>query len=224
MPTVGDLRIVDTTTTSLVISALVNVTNPTKYSATVPYFDIDIAVNSTDLGHATVRNVSVKAGKNVNIPIVATWDPLGMGGKNGSHIGRELLSQYVSGTETPTESNQDETANCNQGFNTTLTLRTHAGSIPAQPLLGKALASLEFEIPTPKLGGQPSGGDDDDGGDEDDPEDDGRPHFIRGATVCIWRRPHSWRAFTDHRVQRCTSSPRPQHLLSLHRSTTQYCT
>ena len=96
-PTIGGLRILDTNATSLTLAALVNVTNPTEYSANVPYFDIDIAYNGTDLGHATVENVHVKEGRNINIPITAVWNPTGMGGIHGRIIGRELLSRYVSG-------------------------------------------------------------------------------------------------------------------------------
>lgn len=66
-----------------------------------------------------------------------------------------------------------------QGFNTTLTLRTHEGSIPSQPALGRALKGFEFEMPTPSLHGPPQDGDDDD----DDDEDDSGPHFIKDATV-----------------------------------------
>lgn len=96
-PTIGGLRILDTNATSVTLAALVNITNPTEYSAKVPYFDIDIAYNGTDLGHATVKDVHVKEGRNFNIPITAVWNPTAMSGTHGRKIGRELLSQYVSG-------------------------------------------------------------------------------------------------------------------------------
>jgi len=66
------------------------------------------------------------------------------------------------------------------GFNTTLTLKTHNGTIPSQPGLGEALSSLKIEIPTPKLTPPKNPNHPDD----DDDEDDKAPHFIDDATVC----------------------------------------
>ena len=65
-----------------------------------------------------------------------------------------------------------------KGYNTTLTLRTHNGSIPALPHLGAALSNFSVELPTPKLTPpkNPSHPD-------RDPDDDG-PRFIDDATVC----------------------------------------
>ncbi|KAL8724781.1 MAG: hypothetical protein Q9166_007759 [cf. Caloplaca sp. 2 TL-2023] len=132
-PKVGALDILETSKTSLTIGAKVNVTNPTEYSATVPFIDINISVNDTILGHATARDVSVVPGPNHDLAVVAVWDPSSHSGKKGAHIGSELLSQYIS------------------GYNTTLTLRTHAQSIPSQPRLGSALSIFNVTIPTPKL-------------------------------------------------------------------------
>ena len=84
-----------------------------------------------------------------------------MGGKEAKLVGRELLSQYIS------------------GWNTTLTLRTHSGTIPSQPALGRALSKFEIELATPRLHA-PSPG---------NPEDPGSPangsdtHFIKDATM-----------------------------------------
>lgn len=89
----------------------------------------------------------------------ATWDPTTFGGEKAAKIGRELLSQYIS------------------GFNTTLTFQTHENSIPHQPKLGKALSKFKIELPTPRLS-TPSTGNGDDDGDEDDH----KPHFIDDAT------------------------------------------
>ncbi|KAL8751439.1 MAG: hypothetical protein Q9199_006415 [Rusavskia elegans] len=132
-PEVGALEILETSKTGLTIRAKVNVTNPTEYSATVPFIDINISVNDTILGHATARDVSVVPGPNHDLAVIAVWDPSHKSGKKGAHIGRELLSQYIS------------------GYNTTLTLRTHASSIPSQPRLGTALSIFNVTIPTPKL-------------------------------------------------------------------------
>ncbi|KAF2142445.1 uncharacterized protein K452DRAFT_326348 [Aplosporella prunicola CBS 121167] len=160
-PKVGGLRILDTTESSLTLEALVNFTNPTDYSATVPYADINLLTNGTVLGHVTARDIKVKPGNNTNVVVQAVWDPLSASGEEGRAVGRELLSQYIS------------------GFNTTLTLRTHANTIPAQPALGRALADLPLKLPTPRLH-NPSSGDDDD---DNDSPDDKAPHFIRSATM-----------------------------------------
>lgn len=74
-----------------------NFTNPTEYSAKVPFVDVLILVNGTTLGHATARNIVVVPGVNIKIPIRAVWQPYKSSGIDGVAMGRELLSQYVSG-------------------------------------------------------------------------------------------------------------------------------
>ena len=134
-------------------------TNPTDYAATVPYINIHIVKNGSLLGHATARDLYVKPGLNENLLVQAIYDPLAMGGPTAKEIGRQLLSQYIT------------------GLNTTLTLQMHNGSIPTQPMLGKALSKFPVEIPTPKLKPPPS-----DPNDPDAPTDDG-PHFIKDAVM-----------------------------------------
>ena len=63
------------------------------------------------------------------------------------------------------------------GYNTSLTLRTHNGTIPSLPNIGHALSNFSVDIPTPRLKppknpNRPV----------DDPEND-RPRFIDDATV-----------------------------------------
>lgn len=65
------------------------------------------------------------------------------------------------------------------GFNVTLTVKMHEGSIPSQPALGKALSAFEIKIPVPKLATPHLPGDGDDG--DDDTGDS--PSFIDHATV-----------------------------------------
>ena len=98
-PKVGDLKILDTTRTTFHIEAKVNMTNPTNYSAIVPYVNINMLSNGTVLGFAVARNVKVVPGQNDNIPVVATWEPARFGGEKGLKVGRELLSQYISGQQ-----------------------------------------------------------------------------------------------------------------------------
>jgi len=136
----------------------------------VPYVDIKVLTNGTLLGHVTARNVSVVPGNNTNIVVQVVWEPALAGGAKGKAVGRELLSQYLS------------------GYNTTLSLRTHKGTIPCQPALGKALESFIITIPTPRMSypkPTPPGGDDPEGP-TNPPEDDGKPHFIQEATMHIF--------------------------------------
>ena len=118
--------------------------------------------NGSLLGHATARDLYVKPGENHNLLVKAVYSPFDLGGKNAKEVGRQLLSQYIS------------------GWNTTLTLQTHKGSIPTQPALGKALSKFAVEIATPKLRA-PTPGDPEDP-DDPDKEHDG-PHFIQDVTM-----------------------------------------
>jgi len=159
----GNLSIVETSPTSITLHVHVNFTNPTNYSATVPYFDIDILVNGTHLGHAMARDVEVRPGNNTNVVVSAVWDPYSNGGAKGKQVGAELLSQYVS------------------GFNTSITLQAHDGTIPAQPALGKLLSHFPITLPAPRLSTpkEPSSGKPHE---PSNPSDE-RSHFIHDATM-----------------------------------------
>ena len=92
-----DLRIRGSNRHSLDIEAVISFTNPTNYSAVVPFFDINILTNGTLLGNATAKNIRVVPGRNENLAVSARWDPQKLSGKEGLDVGTELLSQYVSG-------------------------------------------------------------------------------------------------------------------------------
>jgi hypothetical protein len=96
-PKVENLEIVDTSEKGLVIQAKVNFTNPTNYSATVPYVDIIIEKNGTAIGHAKLEHATIVPGKNAGVVARAVWEPGLASGKKGAKVGRELLSQYISG-------------------------------------------------------------------------------------------------------------------------------
>jgi hypothetical protein len=160
-PRVDNLRILSTSKTRLEIEARVNFTNPTEYTAHVPYVNIHILNNGSVLGDAIAMNVDVVQGDNLGMIVKASWDPTTFGGDDAKGIGRELLSQYIS------------------GFNTTLTFRTHENSIPYQPSLGETLSKFEVEIPTPRLRIPSSPG-------NDDSDDGGAPHFIDNAVFHLW--------------------------------------
>ncbi|KAK3627272.1 hypothetical protein LTR56_013744 [Elasticomyces elasticus] len=168
-PKVFGLQILDTSPTSLTLGARVNISNPTNYSASVPFMDIHILANETVIGHATAKGIEIVPGRNDNLYVEAVWDPSTLGGEQGKRVGREFLSQYIS------------------GYNTSLTLKAHEGSIPGNPGLGRALGRFGVEMPTPSLGGAPKKklpGEPDDG--DGDGDDDGKkkkgPHFLDDAT------------------------------------------
>lgn len=131
-PQIRSLRVLDTTTDSLTLQALVNVTNPSEYTAHVPFANIHVWHNGSVLGEATVENVDVIEGPNPDILVTAKWKP-SMGGLEGRQIGRDLISQYLS------------------GFNTSITVKAHRDSIPGQPILCEALSRFNMTFQTPKL-------------------------------------------------------------------------
>ena len=163
---VGDLEIVGTNENGLLIQASVNFTNPTNYSATIPYVNISIEKNGSTIGYANVANATIVPGKNVHVLARAEWKPSVAGGKEGAKVGKELLSQYIS------------------GYNTTLTFRTNRNTIPHSPELGEALSKFPVTIQAPRLSPPPQDGDDPE--DPEDPGDPGKeegPHFIKSATM-----------------------------------------
>ncbi|KAH6524441.1 hypothetical protein HBI07_206090 [Parastagonospora nodorum] len=157
---VGNLSIIKTTPTSMTMQVHVNVTNPSNYSATIPYFSINILVNGTVLGQALINDMHVKPGNNTNLIATALWDPFTNSGAKGREVGSEMLSQYIS------------------GFNTSVTLQAHNATIPALPGLSHLLSKYPITLPAPHLRHpkDPNDGDDDD----DEPQKD---HFIQSTTM-----------------------------------------
>lgn len=96
-PRIVSLEVVDTTHSSLQISTRVNFTNPTDYSATVPYADALVIFNGTAVAHVVVRNFTVVPGNNTNATVEFSWNPLQNGGKDGVDAGRKLISSFISG-------------------------------------------------------------------------------------------------------------------------------
>lgn len=147
--------ILGSTPDSLRLQALVNITNPTPYSAYVPYVNVHILCNGSTIGEVSAEDLEITTGNNSSLVVTATWQP-SLSGEKGKEVARNLLSQYLS------------------GFNTTLSVRAHRDSIPGQPMLGEALSHFNFTLPAPRM--QLPG---DDSGDSD-PKKKG--HFIRDAT------------------------------------------
>lgn len=160
-PQVSDIHILDTTYSSVTLEARVNVTNPTNYTASVPSASLRIACNGSIVGHVTAKHLHLTKGRNTDLLVTATWAPAHSGDR-AAQIGRDLISQYLS------------------GFNTTVTVKTHRGSIPGQPLLGSALSKLSLNLTVPRLR-VPSGPDDD----PDEDKEARKGHFIQDATMHV---------------------------------------
>lgn len=142
-PKIGNISIVETTPSSIRLQVIVNITNPTPYTAYIPSVNIHLISNGSLIGEASAKNMSITTGNNTNLVVSALWKP-SIGGDLGVERGRDLLSSYIS------------------GFNTSAILRTHRGSIPGLPDLGNSLSRMNFTMALPRL--SLPGGDDDDKG------------------------------------------------------------
>lgn len=100
-PRVVSLQLKNTTNSSLFVSTKLNFTNPTEYSATIPFVDVLMLYNDTAIAHVIARNISVVPGNNTNVSVDFLWSPLDAGGREGVGKGRALLSSYISGTPMP---------------------------------------------------------------------------------------------------------------------------
>ncbi|KAK4867493.1 hypothetical protein LT330_001003 [Penicillium expansum] len=158
-PRVVSLQLGKTTESSMLVSTQANFTNPTNYSATVPFLDLLILYNDTAVAHITAHNISVGPGNNSYVPIDFFWCPLDAAGVDGVEAGRALMSSYIS------------------GLNTTITIKSHRNTIPSLPDLGEALSILNITVPVPQIS-VPGSPDSDDG--------DQKPRFIHDATFYLW--------------------------------------
>ncbi|KAL2112059.1 hypothetical protein VUR80DRAFT_5485 [Thermomyces stellatus] len=131
-PRIGGVKVLRTTPTAIHIEALVNITNPTPYSASVPYFTAHVMKNRSVIGDVAVRNARITTGRVENLLISAVWEP-SLSGERGRKIGVDLVSEYLSGQ------------------NITLTVKAHEKSVPAAPVLGRVLFNFDFEVAAPRL-------------------------------------------------------------------------
>lgn len=58
------------------------------------------------------------------------------------------------------------------GYNTTVTIKPHQGTIPALPKLGEAMSKLAFDMQVPNVPVPRS---------HEDTDGDGKPHFVQSA-------------------------------------------
>jgi hypothetical protein len=156
-PRVVSLELKDTTETSLLVSTQMNFTNPTDYSAKIPFVDVLMFYNETALAHIVARNISIIPGHNANVSIEFLWSPLDIGGADGKQAGRSLMASVAS------------------GYNTTVTIKTYQGTIPSLPKIGQGLSAIPIDVSVPRLSdpGSPDNGD----------EDGNNSRFIQDSTV-----------------------------------------
>ncbi|XP_044724542.1 pre-rRNA processing protein [Hirsutella rhossiliensis] len=114
-PQFGELRIINTSDTSVHLRAKVNLTNLTPYTAKIPYVSLHIMKQGYMIGEAVAEDVDLQIGHNSDISVSATWDPSTFGKAQGREAGRRLVSDYLSGK------------------NTTVEVKAHRGTIPALP-------------------------------------------------------------------------------------------
>ena len=96
-PEIESLKIIRTTKSSVLIRTNVSFTNPTNYSAHIPYVNVKLVHNSTEVAQLIARDLSVSPGRNSAIIVDGLWNPFDISGEKGVVAGRQLLSQYVSG-------------------------------------------------------------------------------------------------------------------------------
>lgn len=96
-PRLQSFKILHTTQSTVSLQATVNFTNPTPYSATIPFVDCLMLFNGSALAHMTGRELAIVPGENTGVTVEALWNPLAAGGKKGVEAGRELISSYISG-------------------------------------------------------------------------------------------------------------------------------
>ena len=73
--------------------ALVNITNPTLYSAYAPFVGIHILSNGSIIGEANAKDLVVRPGENTNLELTALWNP-SQSGSEGVKKGRDLLHEH----------------------------------------------------------------------------------------------------------------------------------
>lgn len=127
------------------IEGQVNFTNPTPYSASIPFLSVYVMSNSETIASATVHDLNMRPGPANRVSVNVTWDPLGFGGKEAVSQGRRLISDYLSGK------------------NATITIQPHNESLPGLPELGDALRRIRMDFPLPPMNLPDDGGDDGEG-------------------------------------------------------------
>lgn len=159
-PRVGEIYIRNTTITTVLVESKVNFTNPTLYTADIPYVSVHLVSNGHVLATATVEGLQMHRGNITNANARVLWDPVGLGGPRAQAEANLLISNYLSGE------------------NTTIAARTHRDSLPGMPDVGEALSRINITFPMPPME-LPE--------DDEDPGDETIGHgFIRDAVFHIF--------------------------------------
>ncbi|KAF1820362.1 uncharacterized protein K489DRAFT_301784, partial [Dissoconium aciculare CBS 342.82] len=181
-PHLTDLRLHSSTRTSLVLAAIFGFTNPTPYSAQIPYFSAEFLSSGHLLGGITLgRNTSVTEGRNEDVGVSVEYAPLlqqhraGISaedeGRKARDEGRAFLGKFISGGK------ED------------LVLGVRGSPRTFIPEGSPAARNDKIRIPRGllKIGGGGGGmQDDDDTNEGDDGGDDDGLHFIQDATFHLF--------------------------------------
>lgn len=100
-PKIESVSIKETTQSSVNVLAKMNFTNPTNYSAYIPYIEMKLSHNGTDVAHILAREMSITPGENSGVEVEGLWDPSKASGDKGITAGRALLSRFISGLPLP---------------------------------------------------------------------------------------------------------------------------
>jgi hypothetical protein len=96
MPRLESVEVGSTTYSTMLVKTRVNVTNPTPYSASVPYADFMMLYNGTKVAHITALDIALASKADATVHVDIMWEP-SEGGEDGVEAGREFLSKCVSG-------------------------------------------------------------------------------------------------------------------------------
>jgi hypothetical protein len=169
------------------LAALTAFTNPTPYSANVPYLSIDFLSRNNRLGSVIVRNTSVQTGENEGVSVFGVYDPLhqenskqgGEAGEKARDEGRALLGKFISGGG---DGLVIGVRGSRRSFVPEGSPAANNDSCMAAAL-GRVLENFgTFEVKIPKGLFKIGAADEDDDGDDDD---DGL-HFIQDATFHLF--------------------------------------
>lgn len=124
-----------------------NFTNPTKYSATIPFIDVLMLYNGTAVAHIIAHDLFVHPGNNTNESIEVHWSPSALSGTDGVEAGRALLSSYISG-EFPKQLQKVSYANSLCRYQHKRHYQNQCGNSSGSTRIGKSTIHLQYQRTT----------------------------------------------------------------------------
>lgn len=106
-PHVESLELGPTTESSLLVKTMLNFTNPTPYSMSMPFLDFLLVYNASRIAHVTAKDVAIVPGINTGLNVDLQWSPSDLDGPSAVLAGQDLLSRFVSGRTTSDPVNFD---------------------------------------------------------------------------------------------------------------------